>query len=130
MTESTESQLAHHRYLLKRLEALAFEVPTGAFMLQSLIEHHQQQIAALEAVEAIAAAPTGEMTLGYQKSATGAMQPRPVRVYGPVGNEHRTRTNVLHITTGQQSESRAFWPDTAEVFPGGPDIRIDPPYDR
>lgn len=39
--------------------------------------------------------------------------------------------HTMHVTTGQQAESSAFWPDAKEEsYPGGREVRIDPPYDR
>lgn len=45
--------------------------------------------------------------------------------------EQAAEAPTVHVTTGQQAESSAFWPDAKEEsYPGGREVRIDPPYDR
>lgn len=102
-----EDQIGYYEALIKNLKAIATQTPALAHSLRPLIEHHERQITALTAVEALEKAPTGQMTLGYQRTTYGTMKPRPV----VLGSEHRTRTNL-------------------PSYPGGPDVRIDPPYDR
>lgn len=114
-------QIDYSRWMLTRMKALAESFPEAAEQVQPMVEHWEKQIAALEAVEAIAAAPTDEMTLGYQKDATGAYKPRPVVVYAPVGN-------VSKPHTGKFCQCEAC--NTGDEYPGGADIRVDPPYDR
>ncbi len=107
MPDPRVDQMAYYHWMLKRLQHLSEAYPGAAEAVRPLIEYREQQIAALEAVdaaiEAVDQAPTGQgtmeyqrVTTGYRKDATGAMQPR---------------THVLHITTGPPQPSSAFWPD-------------------